>query len=125
GGVRTDRYYDPLPVYAAGNVYFNGARPWRGEESPVADAQNRITLELKEDGEGVYLASNLGDFLPEGGMLVDTAALGKAFEPDQAYENPDGTPIVFDTDYFGEKSGKAPIPGPFADKADYKGEKRL
>ena len=125
GGVRTDRYYDPLPVYAAGNVYFNGARPWRGEESPVVDAQNRITLELKEDGEGVYLASNLGDFLPEGGMLVDTAALGKAFEPDQAYENPDGTPIVFDTDYFGEKSGKAPIPGPFADKADYKGEKRL
>ena len=43
-----------------------------------------------------------------------------AFEPEQPFENPDGTPIVFDTDYFGYRRGSSPVPGPFesADELD-------
>ena len=32
----------------------------------------------------------------------------------EQYENPDGTPITFDEDYFGNKRGINVIPGPFA-----------
>ena len=37
-----------------------------------------------------------------------------AFEPEQKYENPDGTPITFNEDYFGRKAEDL-LPGPFAD----------
>jgi hypothetical protein len=33
--------------------------------------------------------------------------------PKQAYEQPDGSPIVFDTDYFGHIRSERPAPGPF------------
>jgi alpha-N-arabinofuranosidase len=34
--------------------------------------------------------------------------------PDQAYENPDGSPLRIDTDYFGKmRNDKKPTPGPF------------
>ena len=39
-----------------------------------------------------------------------------AFEPEEYYENPDGTPINFNTDYFGDHRSEAVIPGPFACK---------
>ena len=39
---------------------------------------------------------------------------GYAFEPEQRFENPDGTSIVFNEDYFGEHRGISTIPGPFA-----------
>ncbi len=46
--------------------------------------------------------------------LVTTQLLGKAVIPDQAFENPDGTPLRIDTDYFGKKRNeKNPFPGPF------------
>jgi hypothetical protein len=45
---------------------------------------------------------------------IDSDILGKAFEPEQRFENPDGTAIVFDTDYFGKHRGTRVIPGPFA-----------
>ena len=46
--------------------------------------------------------------------MIHTSTLGKAFEPEQQYENPDGTPITFDDDYLGNKRGINIIPGPFA-----------
>jgi alpha-N-arabinofuranosidase len=45
---------------------------------------------------------------------VTTQLLGKAPIPDQAFENPDGTPLRIDTDYLGRKRNmKNPFPGPF------------
>lgn len=46
--------------------------------------------------------------------IITSDILGLAFEPEERFENPDGTPIVFDTDYLGEHRGVAAIPGPFA-----------
>lgn len=48
--------------------------------------------------------------------MISTETLGMAFEPEQKYENPDGTPIVFRYDYFGNRQGIHPLPGPFASK---------
>ncbi len=46
--------------------------------------------------------------------LITTQNLGRAMIPDQAYENPDGTPLRIDTDFFGKiRNGKKPSAGPF------------
>jgi hypothetical protein len=39
-----------------------------------------------------------------------------AFEPEEKFENPDGTPIIFQYDYFGGRHAVNPLPGPFASK---------
>ena len=46
--------------------------------------------------------------------MICTETLGKAFEPEEPFENPDGTPILFNRDYFGDDRGTRVIPGPFA-----------
>lgn len=37
-----------------------------------------------------------------------------AFEPDERFENPDGSAIIFDSNYLGEHRGIAVVPGPLA-----------
>ena len=46
--------------------------------------------------------------------MINTETLGMAFEPEQLFENPDGTGIVFDTDICGNKREGEVIAGPFA-----------
>jgi len=46
--------------------------------------------------------------------FVTTEFLGKAKIPKEAFENPDGTPLKIDTDYFGKKRSETnPSAGPF------------
>ena len=40
-----------------------------------------------------------------------------AFEPEEYFENPDGTSIIFNEDYFGNRQAVNPLPGPFASAA--------
>ena len=106
-----------LPVWSKGNVYFNGAKAWKHEENGLVDNEHQVYVNLEtKDGRPV-LSTNVYDFL-EGftGQMVNTQVLGMAFEPEEYYENPDGTPINFNTDYFGDHRGEAVIPGPFACK---------
>ena len=46
--------------------------------------------------------------------MITTDILGKAFEPEQRFESPDGSDLVFDTDYFGDKREDNIIAGSFA-----------
>ena len=46
--------------------------------------------------------------------MITSDILGKAFEPDQRFENPDGTAIIFDTDFYGNKRTGKIVPGPFS-----------
>ena len=50
--------------------------------------------------------------------IITSDILGCAFEPEQRFENPDGTEIIFDRDYFGGHRGLSAIPGPFAQIKD-------
>ncbi len=112
-GVSRDRYYMPLPVWMGGNVYFNGAQPADIDTDAVVDTQHHITLELKQK-DGVYhLDTNLADYLPTC-QMIDSNTLGLAFEPEERFETPEGEDIVFDTDFYGNKRGVSPVPGPFA-----------
>ena len=45
---------------------------------------------------------------------ISSDTLGKAFEPEQRYENPDGSSITFDVDYYGNSRGGEIVPGPFS-----------
>ena len=118
GSAPSDRYYIPLPVWTGGNRYYNGAKPCVKEKDYTVDAEHAIRLELKEEEGGWKLYTNLGEFLPAGEeKLITTETLGMAFEPEQRYENPDGSDIVFDEDYFGAKKAHVTA-GPFAEVKD-------
>ena len=112
GSEPSDRYYSPLPVWAQGNVYVNGARPWEKEADPVT-VEGPVSLEVQGEGENAAIRTDLFEILPEArAPFVSTETLGMAFEPEQKFENPDGSPISFDRDYLGRRRGVNPTPGP-------------
>lgn len=119
GSAPSDRYYIPLPVWTGGNRYFNGAQPCVKEKAFHVDTEHAVFLKLQEE-EGTYiLHTNLGGYLSEGEEeLITTETLGMAFEPEQRFENPDGSEIIFDKDYFGEKQERV-MAGPFAKVTDH------
>ncbi|MDD3278714.1 MAG: right-handed parallel beta-helix repeat-containing protein [Lachnospiraceae bacterium] len=108
-------HFDSLPVWIDGNAYFNGAAPWKKEKSKLVDTTNQVSVELVEEDGKYKVKTNVYDFLGEfrDGMLY-TDMLGLAFEPEERYENPDGTDIIFNEDYFGNHRGASVIPGPVA-----------
>jgi hypothetical protein len=106
-----------LPVWVNGNVYLNGAKPWKKEtDNLVADGE--VYVKVIEDGDSVKIDTNLFDVIGSyrAGMIT-TDTLGEAFEPEQRFETPDGKNIVFDSDYAGNHRGTDVLPGPFAGAA--------
>lgn len=112
---KRDLYYSHLPVHTGGNVYFNAARPCNSEKAAYQDTSHEIELSLSDEDGKTFLHTNLYQYLPTiETQCIHTALLGQAFEPEQGFENPDGTEILFDKDYYGKKHTLYPIPGPFA-----------
>lgn len=107
-------HFGHLPVWSEGNVYLSGAKPWKKETNAfVVDKQVKVEL-VEKDGH-YYLDTNLYEYIKDHYVrMINTEILGKVFEPEQYFENPDGTPIRFDSDYFGNHRGIHVIPGPFA-----------
>jgi len=109
-------HFGHLPVWSEGNVYLAGAKPCRMEKNGLylENDRNDVRVELIEENGTYRLETNvyelLGDF---SGRMINTDVLGMAFEPEQKFENPDGTPIQFDADYFGNHRGAKVLPGPF------------
>ena len=104
-----------LPVWSGGNAYFNGARAFRAEEDGWVDTEHTVSVELIHTEEGDVLKTDLYEYLEDAGCrMVSSDVLGKAFEPEERFENPDGSDILFDTDFSGERRGSHVIPGPFA-----------
>lgn len=108
-------HFGKLPVWSQGNLYLSGAKAWAKEAGAVILPDAEISIELIEKDGVTTIETNLDQFL-EGITcdMIHTATLGKAFEPEQPYENPDGTPITFDADYYGKHRGPVVKPGPFA-----------
>ena len=108
-----DMYYEHLPVYLEGNAYFNGARCCDMENAHV-DKDHKVSFYIDEDGGRYTLHTNLYEYLPRNlTRPINTEVLGLAFEPEARFENPDGSSISFDRDYFGRKRGIHPLAGPF------------
>ena len=105
----------PLAVKMEGNVFLKGAKPSGHEAEPVVKPEIDPGLTLVPEGGGLYLEIALDASLAgKTRRIVTTDALGKAVIPGLPYEQPDGSPIRIDSDFFGRKrSGANPTAGPF------------
>jgi hypothetical protein len=114
-----------FPVVSDRNVYLKGAKPYIKETNQIESPDFDPGIEIVEQGENVYLYITLDkSFMSLNNKLVTTTLLGKAMIPGQAFENPDGSPLTIDTDYFGRKRNEAnPSAGPFENPGD--GELKL
>ena len=113
-------HFGHLPVWTEGNAYLGGAKACKNEVNGLISSED-VKVELLEKDGNYYLDTNIYDCLKDfRGRMINTDALGRAFEPEQRFENPDGTDIQFDKDYFGGHRGVDVIPGPFANEEDAK-----
>ncbi|MBQ9198353.1 MAG: right-handed parallel beta-helix repeat-containing protein [Clostridia bacterium] len=114
----TSYHFGHLPVWVSGNAYFNGATVSKHEKHGLVSREAARVALVEEDGK-YRLDTNvyelLGDFRD---AVITSDTLGCAFEPEQRFENPDGTAIAFDRDYFDAHRGLSVLPGPFASAED-------
>jgi hypothetical protein len=103
-----------MPMYVDGNVYLNGANPYSVEKNSIKSGLNP-EITISEQGEDVFLNILFDNSVSKiKTQLITTELLGKAKIPRQNYENPDGTSITIDSDYFGnQRNGTNPSAGPF------------
>ncbi|MCR4990594.1 MAG: right-handed parallel beta-helix repeat-containing protein [Lachnospiraceae bacterium] len=116
-GALATAHFGHLPVWLSGNAYFNGATVCKHEKEKFVDKKSNVTIELVEKDGKYTLKTNVFNLLKNYKVgIMTTEKLGKAFQPEQRFENPDGTDIIFDTDYLGNHRGLSAMPGPFADE---------
>jgi hypothetical protein len=103
-----------LPMIVDGNVYLKNARAFKNEENQlILNYDPQIKVEEKDAGVFLYLNLDNKIFKMKN-KTVNTELLGKAVVPNLPFENPDGTPLTIEKDYFGnQKNKKHPAPGPF------------
>lgn len=122
GGANLKPYDDAkLPMWMNGNVFVFGAIPSAWETDPVRKPDFNPDLKLIERNDGYYLEFTFDAAWRRDRQrrLVDSELLGRAAIPDAPFEQPDGTPLRIDTDYFRNARDAAnPTPGPFEDPGD-------
>jgi alpha-L-arabinofuranosidase len=104
-----------LPVVAENNIYLNGAIQYKGgaNEFDFKNAETEIRIEEKEDG--IYMVLNTkGDFSIVNSKVINSFDFGEAMVPGVPFENPDGTPVLFDRDYFNATRAEVNSAGPFS-----------
>ena len=108
-------HWKHLPVWSSGNVYLGGAKAWKSEKDSLV-LPDTVSVDVEEnDGKFVVKTDLYEKIAGFECHMIDSDVLGKAFEPEERFENPDGSAIVFDEDYNGKKRNGAVIPGPFAE----------
>ena len=114
-------HFGHLPVWVEGNAYFNGATVCKHEKHFLKGGRKKAHAAVTEKDGRWTLDTNVYEFLKDfRDGIVTSDLLGKAFEPEQRFENPDGTEIIFDRDYFGDHRGTDALPGPFAGEEQLK-----
>jgi hypothetical protein len=113
-----------FPVFANQNVYMNGAQPFPKEKN-FLELETDPKIRVLEEGENVSVRfdfdSKINRFKTS---TVTTKMLGEALIPNLPFENPDGSPVKIDYNYFGTKRKTGnPTPGPF--EKPKKGENQL
>jgi hypothetical protein len=106
-----------LPVWMNGNIFYNGANPCKYEKSSLNSSLFNPEVELVESEDKVYLHFTFDDkFYSKKAEIITTELLGRAKVPKALFENPDGTPLKIDKDYFDHRrSGDSNMAGPFTD----------
>jgi hypothetical protein len=117
-----EAHFGHLPVWVSGNAYFSGANICKHETDKFEDKKHKVKAEIVEKNGKYSLKTNVYQYMTDFyDGIITSDILGKAFEPEQRFENPDGSAITFDSDYNGEHRGLRTIPGPFADEKSASG----
>lgn len=101
------------PAYIDGNAYLKGAGGFAGERNHCAGGDPHFRI--VEEGNAAYLELDADQELAEQRReIIDTKKLGMVRIVEAPYEQPDGSPVVLDTDYLGVSRGEGGPAGPFA-----------
>ncbi len=105
-----------LPVRMEGNIYYNHALPSDKDRKALVASAYDPEIKLVEEGEHGYLHLMLDrHYQDQNADIITTGILGKAWVPKAPFENPDGTPLRIDQDYFGsERTAANNYAGPFS-----------
>jgi len=100
----------------SGNIYYNKANPSDKDVDFINDSSFNPDVKLVEEGEKGYLQLAFNkNYYDHKVKIITTEILGKAKMPKAAFDNPDGTPLKIDTDYFGKlRTGESAVAGPFS-----------
>lgn len=104
------------PVYAADNLFMNGAMPMTDKEQGWVETKMNPQLKVDETPDGkVYLVSEIDwqSLLIYKGKKMEAERLGITQLTGLPFENPDGSPYCPHTDYWGNQRSDTPVIGPF------------
>lgn len=103
-----------FPMWLSDNIYYNKANPCEKEKEFVQSAFNP-DVKLVEEGDHVFLHLSFDEgYYNRKGKIVTTALLGKTIISKAEFDNPDGTALKIDKDYFGNlRTDKNNTSGPF------------
>lgn len=104
-----------LPVWISNNYYSNGAQPSKKDLNATNSSVYNPEIKLFENNNKVFLQFTFDQaFFNSKVAVVTTDMLGKAKIPKAAFENPDGSPLKIDNDYFGNvRTAENNYAGPF------------
>ncbi len=102
-----------LPVWIEGNLYADGAEPFRAEPTALVIGTSPVRVGVVDAEAGTVRV----DVLDAGGIdvvsPVTTARLGTSYQAEMSYTNPDGSDLDLSADVFGIPRDQV-VPGPFA-----------
>jgi hypothetical protein len=101
--------------YAEGNVFYNGAKPYKNEINSIEKPDFIPRIEIEEQDGGLLLKLHLDKAVNDvNTQLVTTQLLGSTLVSEAVFEDRDGKPYRIDTDFFMEKRNEDQAgPGPF------------
>ncbi len=100
------------PVYINNNAYLKGAKAYKDEKEKIVSSYDPQVKIIQEDGK-VYLEMTVDKALADRkGVILQTKDLGMTRITECAFENPDGSEILFDTDYNDNLRTKDTVIGP-------------
>lgn len=105
------------PSYVNGNVYFNGAMPYKNEKNYVLAGKHNPEISLKKENGSMCLnIEQSKKILNYKAKIITTEVLGRAKLSKAAFENRDGSLLTIDIDYSGNtrKHDKL-MAGPFSE----------
>jgi hypothetical protein len=102
-----------LPVWIEGNLYADGAEPFRAEPTALVIGTSPVHVEVVDADAGTVRvvvddAADLDVVAP-----VTTARLGTSYQAEMSYTHPDGSDLDLSADVLGIPRDRV-VPGPFA-----------
>jgi hypothetical protein len=106
-----------FPVFIDANFYLNKALPSTIETNFIENRTLNPKISLSQEKDGCYLNITVDEsFDKVQTQWATTTLLGASFQSETPFENPDGSPVIINEDYFGNiRNVKLPSVGPLQD----------